>query len=156
MHDLTAAHRTLPMGSRVLVTNTTTGDAAEVRINDRGPFKDDRVLDLSYGAARLLGAVDPGVIPVKLQVIALPAGSATVPAGGRYTVQLGAFASRERAEALRQELDREGVAAVVTEVGSPDDTYYRVRVGDYPDRSQAQEAARALAGRGRRAVIVER
>ncbi len=72
MHDLTAAHRTLPMGSRVLVTNTTTGEAAEVRINDRGPFKDDRVLDLSYGAARLLGAVDPGLIPVKIQVIALP------------------------------------------------------------------------------------
>jgi rare lipoprotein A len=156
MHDLTAAHRTLPMGSRVLVTNTTTGEAAEVRINDRGPFKDDRVLDLSYGAARLLGAVHPGLIPVKIQVIALPAGSATVPAGGRYTVQLGAFGSRDRAEALRQELDRDGVAAVVTEVASPADTYYRVRVGDYEDRAQAQEAARALAGRGRRAVIVER
>ena len=156
MHDLTAAHRTLPMGSRVLVTNTSTGEAAEVRINDRGPFKDDRILDLSYGAARLLGAVDPGVIPVNLHVIALPAGSATVPAGGRYTVQLGAFTSRDRAEAFRQELDREGVAAVVTEVGSPGDPYYRVRVGDYADRAQAQEAARTLAGRGRRAVIVER
>ena len=116
MHDLTAAHRTLPMGSRVLVTNTTTGDAAEVRINDRGPFTDGRILDLSYGAARLLGAVHPGVIPVKHPGGRPARRVSHGPRDGRYTIQLGAFASRDRAEALRQDLAREGVAAVVTEV----------------------------------------
>jgi rare lipoprotein A len=70
MHKLTAAHRTLPLGSRVLVTNLDNGRTVEVRINDRGPFVARRVLDLSYAAARRLGAVGDGVIPVSLKVLA--------------------------------------------------------------------------------------
>jgi rare lipoprotein A len=69
MHKLTAAHRTLPLGTRVLVTNVENGRTVEVRINDRGPFVDDRVLDLSYAAARQLGAVGDGVIQVTLKVV---------------------------------------------------------------------------------------
>src|SRR5687768_14552889 len=76
MNELTAAHRTLPLGTRILVTNTSTGDAVEVRINDRGPFADGRVLDLSYAAGRVLGAVGPGMIPVRVQVVGLPDGAA--------------------------------------------------------------------------------
>jgi rare lipoprotein A len=70
MHQLTAAHRTLPLGTRVLVTNLDNGRTVEVRINDRGPFVARRVLDLSYAAARRLGAVGDGVIPVGLKVLA--------------------------------------------------------------------------------------
>ena len=70
MNTLTAAHRTLPLGTRVLVTNLDNGRTVEVRINDRGPFRRDRVLDLSYAAARRLGAVGEGVIPVTLKVVA--------------------------------------------------------------------------------------
>jgi rare lipoprotein A len=69
MHKLTAAHRTLPLGTRVLVTNLENGRTVEVRINDRGPFVANRVLDLSYAAARRLGAVGDGVIPVTLKVL---------------------------------------------------------------------------------------
>src|SRR5262245_11754488 len=158
MHDLTAAHRTLPMGTRALVTNTSTGDAAEVRINDRGPFKDSRVLDLSYGAARLLGAVGPGVIPVKIQVLELPEGvpSPSTPGGGRYAIQLGAFSTKARADALRQALVRDGVESTVSASGAGSEIYYRVRVGDFTDRRAAEEAARTFAAQGRRAVIVER
>jgi rare lipoprotein A len=79
MHALTAAHRALPFGTRVLVTRLDTGRSVEVRINDRGPFVDGRIVDLSYAAARALGAVGPGVVPVRLRVVALPG----APAGAR-------------------------------------------------------------------------
>ena len=69
MHKMTAAHRTLPLGTRVLVTNRDNGRTVEVRINDRGPFRKDRVLDLSYAAARSLGAIGDGVIPVTLKIV---------------------------------------------------------------------------------------
>ena len=73
MNKLTAAHRTLPLGTRVLVTNLDNGHTVEVRINDRGPFRKNRVLDLSYAAARQLGAVGEGVIPVTLKIVTIPA-----------------------------------------------------------------------------------
>jgi rare lipoprotein A len=68
MHELTAAHRTLPLGARVRVTNLRNGRSVEVRINDRGPFVDGRIIDVSYGAARALGAVGAGLFPVSLKV----------------------------------------------------------------------------------------
>lgn len=75
MHKLTAAHPTLPMGTRVIVTHRGTGRSVEVRINDRGPFKRGRIVDLSYAAAQRLGVVGPGVIPVRLVVVGLPDGT---------------------------------------------------------------------------------
>jgi len=72
MNQLTAAHRTLPLGTRVLVTNLRNGRAVEVRINDRGPTVEGRIIDLSYAAARELGAVSGGTIPVRLRVISQP------------------------------------------------------------------------------------
>ncbi len=82
MNELTAAHRSLPLGTRLLVTNLTNGKSVEVRVNDRGPFTRGRVLDLSHGAARALGALGRGVIPVRLRVVGLPGeGSGRLPAG---------------------------------------------------------------------------
>ena len=72
MNQLTAAHPSLPMGSKVLVTNLKNGKSVEVRINDRGPHVDGRIIDLSYAAAKKLGAVAGGTIPVRLQVISTP------------------------------------------------------------------------------------
>ena len=69
MNALTAAHRTLPLGTRVRVTNLGNGRVVEVRINDRGPTRADRIIDLSYGAARALGAVGEGVFPVRISVL---------------------------------------------------------------------------------------
>lgn len=69
MNALTAAHRTLPFGTRVLVTNLRNGRAVEVRINDRGPQIPDRIIDLSYAAARALGAVGDGVFRVRIAVV---------------------------------------------------------------------------------------
>ncbi len=146
MNQLTAAHRTLPFGTRVLVTNRDTSQSAEVRVNDRGPFVKDRILDVSFAAARQLGAVGAGIFPVRLRVIALPGTRADRPAGdGGFTVQVGAFTSRARAEALR---DTVGGDAVITESIVAGETLYGVRVGSFPDRTQATSTARSLATRG--------
>ena len=72
MYELTAAHPSLPLGSKVLVTNLKNGKSVEVRINDRGPHVNGRIIDLSYAAAKQLGAVSGGTIPVRLQVISTP------------------------------------------------------------------------------------
>jgi rare lipoprotein A len=152
MHDLTAAHRTLPLGTRLMVTNLENGRAVEVRINDRGPFVDGRVLDVSYAAARLLGAEGAGVIPVTFRIVSLPGPlSETKPApapGAQFSVQLGAFTSRARAEDLRQSLEQDGSKATISESTVGGQSFYRVRLGPYPDRGAAEREARRLAERG--------
>lgn len=70
MMQLTAAHRTLPLGTRLRVTNLENGRMVQVRVNDRGPYVDGRILDLSLGAARVLDMVERGVVPVRLDIIA--------------------------------------------------------------------------------------
>jgi rare lipoprotein A len=75
MHAFTAAHRSLPLGTRVLVTNVKNGRSVEVRINDRGPFARGRILDLSYAAALELGSLSDGAFRVKLRVLEEPAGA---------------------------------------------------------------------------------
>jgi len=82
MRALTAAHRTLPFGTRVLVTHRVTGRSVEVRINDRGPWAGGRIIDVSYAAARRLGAVAAGIFPVRVRVVALPDGTRAPPAAG--------------------------------------------------------------------------
>jgi len=71
-YELTAAHPSLPLGTRAMVTNLTNGRAVEVRINDRGPFVDGRVIDLSYAAARSVGMIGPGTAPVRVEVLETP------------------------------------------------------------------------------------
>src|SRR3970040_3131275 len=78
MSQMTAAHRSLPFGSWVVVENLVNRRTVEVRITDRGPFTGDRILDLSQAAARVLGAVGPGTIPVRLRVVALPGPTAEI------------------------------------------------------------------------------
>jgi len=149
MNQLTAAHRTLPFGTRLLVTNRDTNQSAEVRVNDRGPFVEGRILDVSYAAGRLLGAVGPGLIPVRVRVLSLPARPSS--GDGPFTVQIGAFTTRARAEALRDAV----TGATIVESGSGSETVYRVRVGAYPDRARAGAAARDLSTRGYQALVVE-
>ncbi len=72
MHRLTAAHPALPLGTQVLVTNLQNGRSVEVRVNDRGPSVAGRIIDLSYAAARALGAVAAGVIPMSVRVLSTP------------------------------------------------------------------------------------
>jgi len=137
------------------VTNRDTSQSTEVRVNDRGPFVDGRIMDVSYAAARQLGAIGAGIFPVRLRVISLPStkASGTSAGDGAFTLQVGSFTSRARAEALR---DAVGGDAAITEATVAGETLYRVRVGAYPDRAQARTAAQALSSRGFPALIVDR
>jgi len=154
MNQLTAAHRTLPFGTRVLVTNRDTSQSAEVRVNDRGPFVKGRILDVSYAAARQLGAVGAGTFPVRLRVIALPGTGSDAPGGdGTFTVQVGSFTSRARAEALRDAVGSEATIAESTVAGT---TVYRVRIGSFPDRAQAAPTVRTLTARGFTPLLLSR
>ena len=98
---LTAAHRTLPFQSVVRVTNLKTNSQVIVRINDRGPFVDGRVIDLSLAAAKALGIWQPGLATVKLELLHTPA---AIDIGGKWCVQIGAFRQRNGALELKQTL----------------------------------------------------
>ncbi len=158
MYQLTAAHRDLPLGTWVVVTNLNNGRSVEVRVNDRGPFVLDRILDVSYAAARLLGMIGPGVVPVRVVVTQVPAGDGTRPIGlkGRYTVQVGSFVSEENAKSLKRELvgSFPDVEVVRRTIGG--DTFFRVRIGDFAGQLEAAAMAERLAARGLNVIIMER
>ncbi len=136
MHQLTAAHRTLPFNAVVRVTNLTNGKEVNVRINDRGPFVANRVIDLSYSAAEAIGMVGPGTAEVRLDVVAGPD-----PNVGFFGVQVGAFQVEENAERLRQQLSARYTPVTIAEFDSPNGVYYRVRAGRLPSEAAAQELA---------------
>jgi rare lipoprotein A len=138
MHAMTAAHRTLPLGSIVRVTNTKTGHSTLVRITDRGPFIPGRVLDLSLAAARKIDVYAPGVAEVKVEVMQTPAPLDT---GGKWAVQIGGFPHEEAADKLADHLQNRYHTAKVQHFSSPaGDWWVRVRVLD-DDRQRAQKLA---------------
>ncbi|MGC1105347.1 MAG: septal ring lytic transglycosylase RlpA family protein [Candidatus Acidiferrales bacterium] len=139
MYQLTAAHRTLPFNAVVRVTNLTNGKEVNVRINDRGPFVANRVIDLSYSAAEAIGMVGPGTAEVRLDVVAGPD-----PNVGFFGVQVGAFQVEENAQRLRQQLSTRYAPVTIAEFDSPKGVYYRVRAGRLPSEAAAQELANQI------------
>jgi rare lipoprotein A len=136
MHAMTAAHRTLPLGSIVRVTNIKTGHTALVRITDRGPFVEGRVLDLSEAAAKKIDIWRAGVGMVRMEVLRTPSASET---GGRWAVQIGAFEKEQAADKLAEHLSHRYQTAKVKCFSSPiGDWWVRVRVQD-DDRKLAEE-----------------
>ena len=145
MHRMTAAHKTLPFGSIVKVDRRDTGADVKVRINDRGPFIEGRIIDLSYAAAKKIGLDHDGVAPVKINVVGreeiqpVPAPMTTPgESQGCFWVQVAAFSDRGRASRAEAELELAGEEAVMLE-GT--DGLWRVRVGPF-DREKAAEKAR--------------
>lgn len=145
MDKLTAAHRTLPFGALVEVENRDNGRKTTVRITDRGPFVDGRVIDLSRAAAQAIGMIGPGTARVRLTLIGYgPAREVegVLEAGG-FAVQAGAFASRANAEAMKERLERKfHPVRVVEREGSQ--TPWRVLVGDKPSEQEAKTLAAEL------------
>jgi rare lipoprotein A len=138
MHAMTAAHRTLPLGSIIRVTNLKTGHSALVRITDRGPFVEGRVLDLSQAAAKKVDVWQAGVATVRIEVLRTPAPLET---GGRWAVQIGAFDEQHAADKLADHLSHRYHTAKVLCFSSPvGDWWVRVRVQD-DDRKRAEEVA---------------
>lgn len=157
MCAFTAAHRNLPLPSYVRVTHLETGRSVVVRVNDRGPFHADRVIDLSYAAARRIGMVEAGTAPVEVRVLKgpyqrvaaarpdpRPRGARPAPAvDGPQVVQVGAFADRLNAERLAQQLAQAGLpGATLDHAIVGERSVWRVR---FP--AQAAEAASTLAER---------
>jgi rare lipoprotein A len=137
MEKMTAAHRTLPFDTWVRVRNLSNRKEVEVRITDRGPFVDGRIIDLSRAAARDIGLLVPGITKVRLEIIAPP----SIAKSAQYGVQVGAFRERANAERLRRDMERLfGAARVVAWHGM-----WRVVVGS----EATVEAANGLADRVR-------
>jgi len=161
MYAMTAAHPTLPIPSYVRVINPENGRAVVVRVNDRGPFKKDRLIDLSYAAAYKLRLIDKGSGPVEVEAIApgstlaqpapqpvlsmdtqiqRPPVAAATPASGSF-VQVGAFRLKQNADQLREKLQQQNLTGNAGIENWYNDGVYRVRIGPYASRDEAERAA---------------
>lgn len=167
MHALTAAHRTLPLPGLVEVTNLANGRRIVVRVNDRGPFVDGRIIDLSRGSAEALGMLQAGVAEVRVRYIGLaprlgdgtplqyaradPPAPTPYPAAaptrddGAYWIQAGAFSDQR---AARRVAERLGERATVDVTSGTTDAMFRVLVGPWPDANAAEHARQAVIARG--------
>ena len=143
MNKMTAAHRTLPFDTVVRVTNLSNGKSTVVRITDRGPFVDNRIIDLSMAAAREIDSIGPGVVPVRLEIVS----AGIDPGSGFFTVQIGAFRDRGNAERLRQRLNPSYSPIFIQTYDSPDGLFYRVRVGKVPGEDSARQFGEQLRNR---------
>ncbi|MEW6615208.1 MAG: septal ring lytic transglycosylase RlpA family protein [Thermodesulfobacteriota bacterium] len=139
MHDLTAAHKTLPLGTYAMVTNMDNRRAVEVKINDRGPFIEGRIIDLSFAAAKALDMVDCGIAIVRVEVTKRVK-YYDIP----YTLQVGSFIEKGNALDFKKELDKKykDVYIVATRVSTAE--YYRVRLGYFKSEGAAQKEAQRL------------
>jgi rare lipoprotein A len=151
MYDMTAAHRSLPFGTYVMVTNMNNGKSVKVKINDRGPFVEGRIIDLSFAAAQVLDAVGPGVIPVKIEILTDESPSISAQ---RYAVQVGSFVSKGNAVSLQKKLKNTFRDVYVSAFRTLTQTFYRVRI-KATDRENAESIARTLYKEGHVAFIVE-
>jgi rare lipoprotein A len=140
MYKFTAAHRTLPFETMVRVTNVNNGKSTVVRITDRGPFVDNRIIDLSLAAAREIESVGPGVVPVRVEVLS----PGVDPTSGFFTVQVGAFRDRDNAERLRDRLNASYSPIFIQQYDSPDGIFYRVRVGKVSGEDAARQFGEQL------------
>ena len=143
MNQMVAAHRTLPFNTIVRVTNLNNGKQTEVRIIDRGPFVEGRIIDLSLAAARAIDMVGTGTAPVRLEIV-----SGQNPAAGVFAVQIGAFSDEANADRIRDRLLEAYTKITIQEIDTPNGHFYRVRVGHYATEDEAQQAAAKLAQDG--------
>lgn len=155
MYAMTAAHKTLPLGTWVRVRHLDTDKQIVVRVNDRGPFIHGRIIDLSYTAAKALEIVGPGTAHVEIVALGerhrTASGDAYTPVdfySGAFTFQVGAFSSRTNAERLRAKLDQTFTNAHIQPFDRGDAIFYRVRVGRFSDLQSAEKYEKKLASNG--------
>lgn len=156
-HDLTAAHQTLPLGTKVMVTNLGNGNSVEVTVNDRGPFAKDRIIDLSYAAADSIGMIGPGTAPVRIEVIdSGPHKIDTIRKSLDYTLQVGSFSQLENAQKLRDRLVQTYSDVSIVALPVKEGPYYRVQFGNFSNRADAEDQARQVAREGFPVIIMEK
>ena len=138
MHQMTAAHKRLPLGTVVKVRSFASGRSVTVTINDRGPYVDGRIIDLSYRAAKALKMVKNGTARVRLTVLKKPKPP------GPYWVQVSSFDDLRDARVLRKELQGDFDKVRVLRVKLSTGRWYRVQVGEFSTKKKANVAARRL------------
>lgn len=160
MHAMTAAHKTLPLPSYVRVENLANGRSAVVKVNDRGPFVDDRIIDLSYAAAQKLGVIGPGTAQVEISVVNSPTDHTrpvvrSIPLTDRVAadiplfIQTGSFSSEENAVKMSSQLKASDENAVsVSQIETDSGIFHRVRVGPLFDIDEANAILRRLSNKG--------
>ncbi len=149
MYGMSAAHRTLPLGSTVRVTHLANGRQVVIPINDRGPFVGNRIIDLSYGAAAQLGMTKEGLAKVRIEVVQTPRAFTE-----RYTLQFGAFTERRNAVELADKLQRMGHNPSIEGASAHGRYFYRVRLGSFSSMEPAQDLANTFGSRGIPCVVI--
>ncbi|NDV19606.1 septal ring lytic transglycosylase RlpA family protein [Pseudodesulfovibrio sp. JC047] len=148
MYGVSAAHKILPLGTKVRVTNMENSRSVVLVINDRGPFVHGRILDLSYGAAKALGTVERGVAKVRITAVGTLPGAtsrvATSPAR-LYHVRVGAFANRANAERVHRDLVASGYGhARIQTVNRDGRILHIVQAGTFSSRKNAEQVLERL------------
>lgn len=142
MYGLTAAHKLMPLGTVAKITNLDNGRSVVVKINDRGPFVDGRVIDLSYSAASEIDMVKEGVSKVEIKVLKWGESLSD------FTVQVGSFVLEENAQKLKEKLNRKYKDVHIITYETNNKKYYRVRVGVTRDIRKAELLAERLSEEG--------
>lgn len=141
MYGLSAAHRTLPLGTVIEVVSMETSKSVVVKVNDRGPFVTGRILDLSYGAASSLGMVQKGTAEVKFRVVHTP----VLDDQAYYSIQAGAFSVRENAQQFKIRLENQfNLPVRVIPFDSPAGWIWRVRLGRFQNEAEAERSAERI------------
>lgn len=160
MHAKTAAHRILPFGTYVQVTNLTNGKKTTLRINDRGPFVKNRIIDLSRTGAQEIDLIGPGTAPVEIKVVALdkkqnqkfvPQETATTNFlywTGNFTIQVGAFEDLKNATRLQETVSQYVKPVSLTIITNEGKTVYKVRAGTFHTLKDTIDAQKKLESRG--------
>ncbi len=155
MDRLSCAHKTLPLGTVVRVTNLSNHRQLDLRVNDRGPYVHGRIVDCSRAAARRLGFLEAGTAPVRIEVVRAGGGESPTyrearKGGGHYayTLQLGAFTDPARARALARRLRGDGLTPRIEVATVGGRRFHRVRTGRYPSKAAAARAAASLYAQG--------
>ncbi len=141
MHQLTAAHRTLPLGSIAVVRSMSTGRQVTVRVNDRGPFARGRVLDLSLAGAHALGMIGAGTDEIELRVVGYQGRAADM---GVLRVQVGSFSDQQNAANLLERVKQFYPGGRIQVVDLPEGKRYRVQIGQFSREAQAEDAVSHL------------
>lgn len=167
MYAMTAAHKILPIGTHVKVTDKRTGRSIIVRINDRGPFVAGRIIDLSYEAARALGIHNDGIAPVVVEAVRVTTPVLVAGSGpswqvepvrpyrqGPFAVQVGSFQNADNAQRLKKEMAKRYGEAAVRTASVEGSLFYRVQVGHFTDLDRAQQSVETFQRQGYRDAFV--
>lgn len=142
MYARTAAHRTLPFGTRVRVHDLENGQNVVVRITDRGPFVEGRIIDLSYAAAQAMQM--PGIARVRLEILGYGDTGSPAPSPGIFAVQVGAFRDQANAQRLKDQIPSSFGPVTIQTLERDDGVFYRVRVGSVSTEEEAERLAAKL------------